>query len=106
MKWTQGRYYCFAEGHVLYDTPKAYMVWGEALKHIKLGLQIIRAVPCTVDSENQFKEGSVTFTLSKPNDEKTGLNNAGQFHLTQTEFVDFLKTGRSKLKLNSLLDSL
>lgn len=48
MRWTQGHCYCFAEGHVLYDSPKAYMVWGEALKHFKLGLQIIRAIPSTL----------------------------------------------------------
>jgi len=25
LKWTQGRYYCFSEGHVIYDTPKAQL---------------------------------------------------------------------------------
>jgi len=27
MRWAHGPFYCFAEGHVLYDTPKGYLQW-------------------------------------------------------------------------------
>jgi hypothetical protein len=45
LKWTQGRIYSFSDGQVLYDTPKAYLVpWREALKHLNLRCEIIRAI--------------------------------------------------------------
>jgi hypothetical protein len=39
-EWTQGPYYSFAEGHLFYDTQKAYKKgkkgWKDALKVIKI----------------------------------------------------------------------
>lgn len=40
MLWTQGRIYDFHEGDTIYDTKQAYEEWGEALKHIKLSVQV------------------------------------------------------------------
>lgn len=88
MRWTQGHSFCFAEGHIIYDTPKAYLQWSEALKHIKLCCSVLRAVPNRPDNS-----GSVTFKLSKPNKNKDGLETIGQYNLTQNAFVEFLKTG-------------
>lgn len=83
MRWTQGKLFAFAEGYVLYDIPKAYLpTWGEALKHIKLRCEIIRAVPCSLDDEGYFKSGSVAFTLSEPNKDRTGLETIGQNRYT------------------------
>ena len=31
-EWTQGPYFSFAEGHLFYDTPKAYKNGGKLLK--------------------------------------------------------------------------
>lgn len=40
MLWTQGRLYDFHEGDTIYDTTQAYKEWGEALKHLKIGVQV------------------------------------------------------------------
>ncbi len=40
MIWTQGPIYNFHEGDTFYDTKLAYQEWGEALKHLKLCVQI------------------------------------------------------------------
>lgn len=40
MLWTQGRLYDFHEGDTIYDTRQAYKEWGEALKHLKLCVQV------------------------------------------------------------------
>ena len=92
-RWTQGKLFCFAEGHVIYDTPKAYLQWGEALKRIKLRCFVIRAVPNRLDSKGNLINGAVVFKLSKPNKDKDGLDTIGQYDLTQNDFVAFLKTG-------------
>ena len=43
---TQGRLFSFKEGDTLYDTPKAYeLPWGDALQHIILCVQVLRASP-------------------------------------------------------------
>ncbi len=105
MRWTQGRYYSFAEGHVVYDTPKGYLeLWKDSLKQINLRLEVVRATPNTLDSKGKFINGFVTFTLSKPNPQRTGLVNIGQYDLNQTEFVEFLKTGKIKIDLDYLLE--
>ena len=92
-RWTQGTSYSFAEGHVIYDVPKVYLPWREALHHIKLACHVIRATPGRFNDENQFIDGAVTFKLSKPNDNKSGLKTISQYTLTQTDFVYYLKTG-------------
>ena len=117
MRWTQGLYYKFKEGHVVYDNPGAYedpegkipeekYTWKEAIKHFKLRAEVVRASPNTIDSDDSFKQGFVIFTLSKPNPSKISLEHIGKYHLTQTDFVDFLKTGRLKINLEYLLDLL
>jgi len=94
LRWTQGPFYCFAEGHTVYDTPKAYLQWSEALKHINLFCQVQRAVPNTLNDKTGRISGSVSFTLYRINQEKTGIENIGFYHLSQNDFVDFLKTGQ------------
>jgi len=98
MRWTQGKCFSFAEGHILYDTPKAYLEWKEALNHIKLACFIIRAVPSGTNGDGVFSGGSVTFQLSKPNEQKDGLETIGQYHLSQDEFIHFLKSGRGLIE--------
>jgi hypothetical protein len=101
MRWTQGEEYHFAEGHVVYDTPKAYIQWSEALKHINCVCSVLWATPNKIktitDSNNKKKSklivGHVRFKLLKPNTERDGLQTVGSYDLTQNEFVEFLKTG-------------
>lgn len=40
MLWTQGRLYEFHEGDMIYDIPHAHIEWEEALKKIKVGVQV------------------------------------------------------------------
>ena len=40
MLWTQGRLYDFHEGDTIHNTKDAYSGWGEALKHLKLSVQV------------------------------------------------------------------
>lgn len=89
--WTQGKCCTFSQGDTFYDTPKAYeLVWKEALKHIGKCCRIVQAAPDTPD----FKAGSVTFTLTKPKEDGTGLEAEGErYELSQAEFVEFLRTG-------------
>lgn len=92
-KWTQGPFYCFAEGHTIYDTSKAYLQWNEALKHIKVICEVLKGVPSHLTNDNEFINGQVTFKLSIPNKDKIGIETIGQYHLDQKDFVGFLKTG-------------
>jgi hypothetical protein len=66
MRWTQGSSFSFAEGHIFYDTPNAYLQWDEALKQINLICTVIRAVASRTDGEGIYSKGSVTFTLANP----------------------------------------
>lgn len=133
MKWTQGPFYCFDQGHVLYDTPKAYLIWSKALKYLKFRCEVIRGTPNHLDDKipnelslfyqdgkgtwwakkrkkhkneksypvmighsiEKYILGSVTFILSRPNKTKTGLEPIGQYHCSQFQFIDFLKTGKN-----------
>ncbi|MCG8639125.1 MAG: hypothetical protein MI862_05290 [Desulfobacterales bacterium] len=101
--WTQGNQFCFEEGHTIYDSPKAYLAWSEALKHITYSCTILNAVPCMISSENKTTKGQVSFKLSKINKERTGLDPINIFNMTQPEFVDFLKTGRPHIKQKKVL---
>lgn len=96
---TQGPYFNFKEGHILYDTPKAYTTWNEALKHIKLACRIIRAKPRALSTNSQISskrtidDGVVAFLTYKPDENRTILQEISEHEMTQVEFVNFLKTG-------------
>ncbi|MCU7839743.1 MAG: hypothetical protein KZQ94_10255 [Candidatus Thiodiazotropha sp. (ex Troendleina suluensis)] len=40
MLWTQGSLYDFHEGDTIHDITQAYNEWGEALKHLKISVQV------------------------------------------------------------------
>jgi len=92
-EWTQGPYYSFAEGHIFYDTPIGYEKWGKALTAIKICCKIDTATPTVLDKNKKLIEGTVVFTIFKPDEKLTSLEAAGNYKLSQTEFVNFLKTG-------------
>jgi hypothetical protein len=111
-EWTQGVCYCFAREHMLYDTPKAYLPWAEALQHMNLACKITSASPnelTRIEGEEEPEEkpkkskkpkgyllqrGHVNFKLFKPNAERSALVEIGDFQLTQSQFVEFLMTGQ------------
>ena len=92
-EWTQGPYFSFAEGHMFYDTTKAYKKWGEAIKAIKIACKIVSATPTMLDKNKKLVEGMVVFTIYKPDAKLTSLKAVKDYKLSQTEFVNFLKTG-------------
>jgi len=98
-EWTQGPYFSFAEGHIFYDTPKAYKKWGQATKAIKIACKIISATPTVLDKNKNLVEGKVVFTIYKPDAKRISLNADKDYTLSQTEFVNFLKTGVLNEKL-------
>jgi hypothetical protein len=67
-EWTQGPYYCFDKGQIIYDTPKAYIKsgntitkengveWKESVKHIKIICEVVRSTP------NRFNDQSNNWT--------------------------------------------
>jgi len=93
-KWTQGNAYSFAQGHVLYDSKLAKrLIWKEAMKHISLVCQVTSATSDLTDEKGYFIHGSVHFDLLRPDEHKKTLITDGQYHLSQHDFVNFLKTG-------------
>lgn len=93
-EWTQGPYFSFAEGHLFYDTPKAYGGrWEQAIKVIKIACQITSATPTILDRNTKLIEGIVNFTIYKPDEKLTFLKAVKNYKLSQKEFVNFLKTG-------------
>jgi hypothetical protein len=98
-EWTQGPYFCFAEGHLFYDTPKPYKKgkkWGQAIKAIKIACKITSATPTILDKNKNLVEGTVNFTIYKPNKEFSSLIAVQDYKLSQIKFVNFLKTGNLK----------
>jgi hypothetical protein len=97
LEWTQGPYFSFAEGHLFYDTSKAYekgKKWGQAIKAIKMACEITSATPTNLDKNKTLVEGMVNFTVYKPDKKATSLIAIQDYKLSQREFVDFLKTGQ------------
>lgn len=96
---TQGPYFNFKEGHIIYDTPKAYTIWHEAIKHIVLACKITKAKPRSLSTETNtlskrtIDDGLVVFLIYKPDEKRTILQEISEHEMTQVEFVNFLKTG-------------
>src|SRR5690349_8992526 len=54
IEWTQGPYYCFSEGQLIYDTREAYTCWKDALKNVNVACQVFAAkpnIPIKIDNE-------------------------------------------------------
>jgi hypothetical protein len=101
-EWTQGPYYCFSEGQVIYDAKDGYTCWQESVKKVNLACQIVAAkpnIPAKIDSEvtkkSEFRviAGNVQFILFRPDEERTKLVSYVGYNLSQNDFVNFLKTG-------------
>jgi len=92
--WTQGTFFSFKQGDTLYDTPKAYEVWSDALKHINTGLSVKAATNAgaSEDGKSRFT-GSVTFTILKPDKQRTKLVKQKERTISQDDFVEFLIIG-------------
>ena len=98
MCWTQGRFFSFAEGHIIYDKPCGDIQWNEALKVLNVACFVVTATPDMINEKKKFVKGHVHFELLKPNLDRTRLESVDSYHATQKEFVEFLKTGIFKDK--------
>lgn len=95
--WTQGSRFAFHRGCTLYDTPKAYRKWSDAINTIKYCILIHHGT----DAEPAMKEkkrnsGTVEFSIFSPS-QKMKLKKNGTFTLTQDEFISFLIKGNPEI---------
>lgn len=100
LQWTQGSTFSFKTGDTLYDTPKAYFHWEEAVRHLKIAIQVQAATDAIPEKRSKEKgvlaprnPGAVRIIILLPNPDRTSLVPLGQFQLTQDEFVRFLIAG-------------
>lgn len=102
-EWTQGPYFCFSEGQIVYDVKEGYTCWQEALEKVNLACQIVEAkknIPIKIENEVTGKpeygimEGYVRFVLLKPDEGRKRLLPFVGYQLSQSNFVGFLKTGK------------
>jgi hypothetical protein len=98
--WTQGSAFSFKTGDTIYDTPKAYLEWRQALRYISRCISVEDATDAIPAKKNIRQNvviprdpGSVLFSILTPNEQKTGIVKRGSFQLTQDEFVLFLING-------------
>jgi hypothetical protein len=100
--WTQGGWFYFKQGDIIYDSPDAYAEWQTKGTRFRYCIQVdssIGATPATTKAKR--KSGSVNFTLFTPDKTATSLIAEGKYSRTQDEFVRFLITGKSSaLTLN------
>jgi hypothetical protein len=112
--WTQGANFAFRNNDVLYDKPIGTMAWRDFLKVFKYHITINNASPAlspekepepakseTRKGQNKSEKrkiiktypGHVTFSVSSPNSEKTGLELKETRTLSQADFVKLLING-------------
>lgn len=104
--WTQGSFFSFKEGDLLYDTPEAYRIWSEALQHINLCIQVKDATPVTFsDQSGEKSSGSITLTVFKPNHDRRKIIEVGDITLTQDDFVKLLISGPTDVQERSIIDT-
>ncbi|MCP4268702.1 MAG: hypothetical protein GY777_24500 [Candidatus Brocadiaceae bacterium] len=130
--FTQGTNYSFSAYDTIYDTPKAYKIWNEALKEFHYCIEIQEAIPCKIIQTKEFKtehptsffedgkksdkkkvlvlkrtrtsNGYVKFKLLKPDKAKKKLKLHGIYETDQEKFVLFLQTGRLITNNNDIIE--
>jgi len=102
--WTQGSSFSFKTGDILYDTPKAYQLWSEALEDINLCIQVKTASSAgSAEGDSGRVPGSITFSILTPNKDRSMIVERGEHTMTQDDFVRFLISGPTeelKLKID------
>jgi hypothetical protein len=96
LQWTQGSKFSFSGGDRIYDTPKAYEQWAEALKHIRYSFHVRHATSVSpANGTSERNAGVVNFELLIPNKSRTSLIRKSVHETTQDEFVRLLIVGAS-----------
>jgi hypothetical protein len=98
MIWTQGSRFAFHCGCILYDTPKAYQNWANAVNEIKYCISVNngKSASPAMNTEDRHS-GEVVFSVFSPHHKSNNLNIIGEFTLSQDEFVKFLILGSSDI---------
>jgi hypothetical protein len=96
--WTQGGWFYFKSGDIIYDSPDAYKDWG--LNGMQFGycLQVNSAsgaIPAT--QKTKRNSGVVNFSLFKTDKKSRFSDQKNNYSLTQDEFVRFLIIGQSSV---------
>ena len=102
---TQSSNFAFSAGDVLYDTSLAYQIWKEALKNIKVMIQISKASPASTPNkeliftcEADFKENLDNFEI--PSKLKKIFNKT-KLPLSDEAIVEFCTTKSDKQSKNN-----
>ena len=96
--WTQGSRFSFSRGCTLYDTPKAYHRWCDAINEIKCCVSVqngTNAEPAT--NEKERNHGTVEFSILIPSPRTKSLKEIGTYTLTQDKFIGFLINGNPEI---------
>jgi hypothetical protein len=97
--WTQGREFKFKAGDVIYDTPRAYEQWSEALRYIRLCVHVRSATDATSPPPPARRSpGSVTFDVLVPTTDRKQLVRSATHTLTHDAFIRFLICGEGIAK--------
>jgi len=92
--WTQGAGFAFKAGDIIYDTARAYDEWAQAMRHIRLCVQVTRVADATGSQASVVRSpGTVVFDVLVPNADRTRLVHSTSQALTQDAFVRFLISG-------------
>ena len=97
--WTQGPFYCFAVGHVIFEYPPP---WIKQSEPPKLVCQVAGGTPNQLDNKGEFIDGHVTFESFNRSKSTDSYEAIGVHYLTQNDFVTFLKTGKMYDENNTL----
>jgi len=96
--WTQGSRFAFHRGCTLYDTPKAYHRWCDAINEIKYCVSIHNATSAEpAMNEKERIRGTVEFSILSPSTQTMSLKEIGVFTLKQDEFISFLINGNPEI---------
>lgn len=104
--WTQGRCYCFAKEHIIYDTKLAHKgLWRDCLEHIKVAYRVKTAIPSYIKSvetngifKQQLIEGFLIFEVLIPSGSGDRLITSKEVSMSQSKFVELLQYGPSNHK--------
>ncbi len=86
--WTQGKYYSFSEGDIIYGNQAACLTSDNTATYEKICLQVIAAAPASLNIA-----GLVKFQLFKKENGTSKMLRDTVYDCTQGEFVGLLKTG-------------
>jgi len=94
MVWTQGAGFAFKVGDTIYDSERGYDGWEQALRHMRLCVQVRSATDATSPQLSVARtSGSVAFDILIPSPDGTRLVPSASYSVTQDEFVRFLISG-------------